>query len=199
MPSMWNKTLFYLGLVDEEEQGPATVDSPVGDVRPVTPNGGDTVPPVQSRNDAQSPVKVAPLGSGIAGRRIEPPAATRQRTSGDRVHAGAGVYVYPESMSGSPGRRMDPETRIIVARNFTDAQALADSVRAGRGVVLDLRDTEPEMVRRIVDFASGIIYALDGKMVKTSQGVILVTPSGVTLGIEERERLAALGLFSSEG
>lgn len=198
---MWNKTLFYLGLADEEEQGPATVDSPVGDVRPVTPSGGDNAPPMQPRSGGQGPVKVAPLGAGIEGRRIEPPTAMRQRMSDDRVHAEAGVYVYPgtEGAAMSPGRRMDPETRIIVARNFSDAQALADSVRDGRGVVLDLRDTEPEMVRRIVDFASGIIYALDGKMVKTSQGVILVTPTGVVLGIEERERLAALGLFSSEG
>jgi len=202
MPSMWNKTLFYLGLVDEEEQGPATVDSPVGDVRAVAPAGGDAVPPMQLRNDGQSPVKVAPLGAGIAGRRIEPPTATKQRMSDDRVHAEAGVYVYPGTDAAapmSPGRRMEPETRIIVARNFADAQALADTVREGRGVVLDLRDTEPEMVRRIVDFASGIIYALDGKMVKTSQGVILVTPTGAVLGIEERERLAALGLFSSQG
>ena len=53
------------------------------------------------------------------------------------------------------------------------------------------------MVRRIVDFASGLTYALDGKMAKTAQGVILVTPSGVTIGIAEQERLAALGLYGT--
>jgi cell division inhibitor SepF len=91
---------------------------------------------------------------------------------------------------------MEPESQIIVARNFSDAQALADAIRAGRAVVLDLRSTESEiMVRRIVDFASGLTYALDGKMSKTAQGVILVTPSGVVLGVAEQERLARLGLF----
>lgn len=90
---------------------------------------------------------------------------------------------------------MEPESQIIVARNFSDAQALADAIRSGRAVVLDLRSTEPEMVRRIVDFASGLTYALDGKMSKTAQGVILVTPTGVVLGVSEQERLARLGLF----
>ena len=52
------------------------------------------------------------------------------------------------------------------------------------------------MVRRLVDFASGLTYGLGGKMVKTAQGVILVTPSGVTIGIEERRRLAALDLYA---
>ena len=95
-------------------------------------------------------------------------------------------------------RRIDPESQIIVARNFSDAQSLADAIRAGRGVVLDLRSTEPEMVRRIVDFASGLTYALEGKMSKTAQGVILVTPAGVSLGVAEQERLARLGLFGGD-
>lgn len=90
---------------------------------------------------------------------------------------------------------MEPESQIIAARNFSDAQSLADAIRSGRSVVLDLRGTEPEMVRRLVDFASGLTYALDGKMAKTTQGVILVTPSGVTIGMAEQERLAQLGLY----
>ncbi|MFO7699748.1 MAG: cell division protein SepF, partial [Acidimicrobiia bacterium] len=82
-------------------------------------------------------------------------------------------------------------------RNFSDAQALADAIRSGRSVVLDLRGTEPEMVRRLVDFASGLTYALDGRMSKTSQGVILVTPGGVSIGMAEQDRLSALGLYGS--
>ena len=95
-------------------------------------------------------------------------------------------------------RRIHPESQIIVARNFSDAQALADAIRAGRGVVLDLRSTEPEMVRRIVDFASGLVYALEGKMSKTAQGVILVTPAGASLGVAEQERLERLGLYGGD-
>jgi cell division inhibitor SepF len=90
-----------------------------------------------------------------------------------------------------------PETEVITARNFSDAQLLADGLGNGRAVVLDLRSTEPEMVRRLVDFTSGLTYALNGKMAKISQGVILVSPAGVTVGVDELDRLAAAGLYSS--
>ncbi|MEE9472703.1 MAG: cell division protein SepF, partial [Acidimicrobiia bacterium] len=84
------------------------------------------------------------------------------------------------------------------ADSFADAQQLADHLRVRRPVVLDLRDTEPDTVRRLVDFASGITYALDATMQKIAQGVILVAPSRVVLGEGERQRLAELGLFQLE-
>jgi len=64
-------------------------------------------------------------------------------------------------------------------------------------VVLNLRATDPDMVRRLVDFASGLTYALDGTMRKTSEGVIMVLPPRVSLGREEKRRLADLGLYST--
>lgn len=201
MSSLWNKTLFYLGLVDEEEQEAGTVDSPVGEVRPVEQDStAAPLPPGMAPSDAAGSATIAKPGSGVAGRRIEPPAASRQRMSSDRTYAEAGVYIHPNAGSASDiaARRMEPESHIIVARNFSDAQTLADSIRSGRGVVLDLRNTEPEMVRRIVDFSSGLTYALDGRMAKTSQGVILITPSGVSIGTQEHDRLEKLGLFDLE-
>ena len=199
MSSMWNKTLFYLGLVDEDEQGEGIVESPVGDVTPLPHTSEGAVP--QTVSDSPKTSSVAKPGSGVAGRRVEPPASSRQRVSDDRQHAEAGVYIHPSAATsapnGVPTRRSEPESHIIVARNFSDAQTLADSIRGERSVVLDLRNTEPEMVRRIVDFASGLTYALDGKMAKSSQGVIVVTPSGVTLGVAEHERLAKLGLLDT--
>ena len=196
MASLWNKTLFYLGLVDEEEeQGPEHIEGTVTQVtepQSITP---------QAPAQPQSASSVRPPGAGVAGRRVEPPPSTRRQMSSEPQHAEAGVYVHPTA-SGVPGsesvaRRSEPESQIIVARNFSDAQILADGIRSGRAVVLDLRSTEPAMVRRIVDFASGLTYALNGKMAKTAQGVILVSPAGVTLGVAEQERLAALGLYEN--
>ncbi len=201
MSILWKKTLFYLGLVDEGEEGPPTVDSHTGAVRPISPDpslGAES----QRRVEPPTPpgvVSVARPGSGLVGRRVEPPEISRQRVSENWRHAEAGVYVHPGSGSAPPPqpppRRMEPEAHIVSAKNFSDAQTLADSLHAGRSVVLDLRATEPEMVRRIVDFASGLTYALNGKMVKTALGVILVTPAGVILGDAEQARLAKLGLF----
>jgi FtsZ-interacting cell division protein YlmF len=203
MSSMWNKTLFYLGLVDEDDQGAGTIESSVGEVTQISPVPGASRHEEQASTSEGSATSAIPKpGSGVAGRRVEPPTSSKQRVSDDRVYAEAGVYIHPGASAGRPaGRttlRSEPESHIIVARNFSDAQTLADAIRGGRSVVLDLRNTEPEMVRRIVDFASGLTYALDGKMAKTTQGVIVVTPAGVSLGVAEHDRLAALGLLDSE-
>jgi cell division inhibitor SepF len=112
--------------------------------------------------------------------------------SGTPDHAEAGLYVQEV---GGGYTRLPAESEIVVARNFSDAQTLADSIRSGRAVVLDLRSTEPEMVRRLVDFTSGLTYALDGKMAKINQGVILVTPPGVSISLVEQDRLSSLGLL----
>jgi cell division inhibitor SepF len=200
MASIWNKTLFYLGLVDEDEQAAEGGDSFTGDVRAIEPPPAQTPETAEGQGGSVTST-IRPLGA-VEGRRVEPPASTRRQVSSDPSHAEAGLYVHANDggapTSEMPTRRMEPESQIIVARNFSDAQNLADAIRVGRSVVLDLRSTEPEMVRRIVDFASGLTYALDGKMSKTSQGVILVTPAGVSIGVNEQERLARLGLFGDD-
>ncbi len=183
MATFWQKTLFYLGLVDDDTDG----DQPA-----VAP------PPAPVAGEPPRVVTARPPGS-IAGRRVDPPTSqTRQNTSWE--HAEAGVYVQPGSEGGrplDPIRSASAETEIIVARNFSDAQMLADGIRSGRAMVLDLRTTEPEMVRRLVDFTSGLTYALDGKMAKIAQGVILVSPAGVAVSSAELDRLATLGLYGS--
>jgi cell division inhibitor SepF len=185
MASFWQKTLFYLGLVDEDQ-------------------GDDGQAAPQQQQPAQAPpatptsVTARPPG-GVAGRRIDPPSGQGRTMSPRREHAEAGVYVRHDVTPATPydTGRAEAETQVITARNFSDAQLLADNIRNNRAVVLDLRSTEPEMVRRLVDFTSGLTYALDGRMAKIEQGVILVTPAGVSLSTDEQNRLAALGLFSA--
>ena len=185
MATFWQKTLFYLGLVDDDNDDGADQGGPA---------------PVPSQVPGESPrvVTARPPGS-VAGRRVDPPSsANRQNISWE--HAEAGVYVQPGSEASRPLdalQRQSLETEIIVARNFSDAQMLADGIRSGRPLVLDLRTTEPEMVRRLVDFTSGLTYALDGKMAKIAQGVILVSPAGVAVSSAELDRLATLGLYGS--
>lgn len=205
MATIWQKTLFYLGLVDEEEN----------DAAPDPPAATAPAPPAQAQVrtvEAAPPASPQPYqpqrSTGVvAGRRVEPPSAIRRRISSEPQHAEAGVIVRaagegsarPVPLPAAGGRAGDAE--IIVARTFSDAQLLADHIKSDRAVVLDLRNAEAAMVRRLVDFASGLTYGLGGKMVKTAQGVILVTPAGVSIGIEERRRLAALDLYApvSEG
>ncbi len=190
MASLWQKTLFYLGLVDEHQ---------TDDVAPVTADPGPPpIAPVETR-------VVQPARTGatpVRGRRVEPPAVSRRRMAADPTLAEAGVYL-PEredrhdTATVRTTSATAPESEVIVAKAFTDAQRLADYIRARTPVVLDLRTTEPEMVRRLVDFASGLTYALDGSMRKVAQGVILVSPPRVSLSTEERRRLSDLGLYEA--
>jgi cell division inhibitor SepF len=190
MASIWQKTLFYLGLVDDDaiKSDDGHITQSQTQVRTVEPPGR------VGRQPAPATVPATTQG-GVAGRRIEPPESSRRRMSAEPQHAEAGVLVTrvgsdgPKSSSGS--------SHIINARAFSDAQRLADHIRQGQAVVLDLRNTEPAMVRRLVDFSSGLTYALDGKMAKTSQGVILVTPPGVAIDGAEQRRLAELGLYGT--
>ncbi len=196
MASLWQKTMFYLGLVDDEEieAAEAAVEDSQQAVR--------TVDPPAPRTVEQTGPKPIRASSSVAGRRVEPPAPVRRRVSDNAEHAEAGVLVTG-GRAASPPRsreRTSPttgESAIIEARTLSDAQTLADYIREGRAVVLDLRETETAMVRRLVDFSSGLTYALDGRMVKIATGVILVTPEGGTVGVEERRRLASLGLYDT--
>ena len=92
----------------------------------------------------------------------------------------------------------DSRCEILEVTEFDDAKMLADRIRDRTPVILNLRDTDPEMVRRVIDFSTGLTYALDGSMRKTADGVILVLPPRVSLGREEKMRLSDMGLFDVE-
>lgn len=176
MASVWQKSLVYLGLVDEEQledEGEAP--------RHIAPRRTHT---------DESPIVLPSQQGQIRGRRVEPPPNARrsveQRTSMPSGAAAGAVRPVPSS---------EAQCEIIEVQEFDHAKLLADRIRDRAPVVLDLRKTEPDMVRRIVDFSTGLTYALDGAMRKTADGVILVMPPRVSIGREEKRRLADLGLY----
>jgi cell division inhibitor SepF len=58
-----------------------------------------------------------------------------------------------------------------------------------------MRRADHDLVRRVVDFSSGLIYALDGSMRKVGDGLVVVLPPRVTLSRDEKRRLASLGAY----
>jgi cell division inhibitor SepF len=94
-----------------------------------------------------------------------------------------------------PVRAAEAQSDVLVVEEFGDAKILADRVRDRVPVVLDLRLASPELVRRVIDFSSGLIYALDGKMKKVGEGLVLVLPPRTTLSRDEKRRLADLGVY----
>ncbi len=175
MSTLWQKALLYLGLVDEEALE--------GEAQP----SAEAAP-------AQAQVRTVPnAGDRPVGRRVEPPAGRRPTGSVPEamVNSGASKGAVRQVPS------MDVAAEIVEASGFADAKILADRLRERVPVVLNLRSTDPDMVRRLIDFASGLTYALDGSMRKISEGVILVLPPRVVLSRDERRRLADLGLYTT--
>ena len=61
-------------------------------------------------------------------------------------------------------------------RRFDQAQEIADRFKEGLPVIMNLEGTEREVSRRLIDFASGLCYGLNGSMEKVASGVYLLKP-----------------------
>ncbi|MGA1060906.1 MAG: cell division protein SepF [Ilumatobacteraceae bacterium] len=72
-------------------------------------------------------------------------------------------------------RNADPVT--VRPRGFEQAQEVADAFKVGQPVIMNLEGSDREIARRLIDFASGLCYALDGTMEKIANGVYLLKPS----------------------
>jgi cell division inhibitor SepF len=85
---------------------------------------------------------------------------------------------------------------LILPRSFNDAQQLADRFKIGVPVILNLQSADAELSKRLIDFASGLTYALDGGMQRIADKVFLLTPRDVELSAEDRARMLERGFFN---
>lgn len=79
---------------------------------------------------------------------------------------------------------------------FDEAQQIADALRAGTPVIAELQGCEPALRARLVDFCSGLVYALDGGLRFVGQTVLLLTPADATVSGESLAGVAAGGFFN---
>ena len=81
-------------------------------------------------------------------------------------------------------------------KRFNEAREVADRFKDGTAVIMNLQGTEDSTARRLVDFASGLVYGLDGKIELVANRVYLLTPADVEVSAEERERIAGGGFYN---
>jgi cell division inhibitor SepF len=180
MSSLFSKALVYLGLVDEDQLEAEAAE-------------------LANNNHYGEPVaQPRPVEAISEGRRVEPPptarAATRPQRRVEPPDSGPGRRVEPPLVSPVV-RPVEIQSDILVVEEFSDARVLADRVRDRVPVVLDMREADPDLVRRVIDFSSGLIYALDGSMRRVGDGLVLVLPPRVTLSRDEKRRLSSLGAY----
>jgi len=70
--------------------------------------------------------------------------------------------------------------------SFEEAQALADHLKARKQVIINFENTEPEVVRRIIDFISGTTYALEGSYHQLGKSICVFAPSNVEVARDHR-------------
>jgi cell division inhibitor SepF len=101
------------------------------------------------------------------------------------------VRTIPQSRpgSGSSIHRAEP-------KRFNEARELGERYKTGVPVIMNLQGTEDLIARRLVDFASGLVFGLEGKIELVANRVYLLTPHDIEVSAEERERLREGGFYN---
>ena len=122
------------------------------------------------------------------------PVADR-RTGTLRPVGGAGVGAVAASRAANGGGE-GVRVHLVIPKSFNDAQDVADKFKDAIPVIINLQGSEPDLSKRLIDFASGLTYALDGGMQRIADKVFLLTPRNVQVSAEERARLVEKGFFN---
>ncbi|MCL4289287.1 MAG: cell division protein SepF [Thermoleophilia bacterium] len=100
-----------------------------------------------------------------------------------------------EAVSGS-GAGSAQRVHLVMPRSFNDAQSVADKFKDSVPVILNLQNADPDLAKRLIDFSSGLTYALSGGMQRVADKVFLLTPRNVEVSAEERARMLERGFFN---
>jgi cell division inhibitor SepF len=87
---------------------------------------------------------------------------------------------------------------LVLPRSFNDAQQIADKFKQGIPVILNLQGADAELSKRLIDFASGLTYALNGGMQRVADKVFLLTPRNVEVSAEQKAQLLERGGFFNQ-
>jgi cell division inhibitor SepF len=126
---------------------------------------------------------------------------SRSRTDYDEIFADEPVRRAPAQSSRvvrplEPARAARVEVHLVVPKNFNDAQQIADKFKVDVPVILNLQGSDTELAKRLIDFCSGLTYALDGGMQRVADKIFLLTPRNVEVSAEEKARLIEKGFFN---
>lgn len=80
-----------------------------------------------------------------------------------------------------PAAKEKVSLKIMAPRSNADAAAIADLLKDGCIVLLDISNLEKEQAYRLVDFLAGVAYVIGGEMTKTNRNTIVISPRGVDI------------------
>jgi cell division inhibitor SepF len=173
---VWNRTLVYFGIAEEDEwdEDGYVTDEELQRAYAERPNVRRLAPKRREREfDDWTDPEPEPDDRTAVMRPARPRVAAVPTPSSVRVH-------------------------LVVPRSFNDAQQIADKFKDAIPVILNLQSSDQDLSKRLIDFASGLTYALDGGMQRVADKVFLLTPRNVEVSAEERARLLERGGFFNQ-
>ena len=192
-PSFMKKTMVYLGLLDDEYDE-------YDDLEDRAPRGFSAATRVEPRSQdheqaeefsgGMSRVRTIPRESAQPSQQPRPaPSNVAPRPSAVRA-VPVDPTVNPTGPAPSPA---SGKVHVVAPSRFGDAKEIADRLKDNRPVIVNLQMADRDLQRRMIDFCSGVTYALSGEMEKVADQVFLLAPTNVKVSDEERQRLVERG------
>jgi cell division inhibitor SepF len=178
---VWNRTLVYFGIAEEDdddwdEDGYVTNEE-LERTYSERPNVRRLAPRRRSSKEFDDWTDPEPTPAARS--------AMRQRQRPE---------LAPVPASPSPSVKV----HLVVPQTFQDAKTIADRFKGYTPVILNLQGVDSELSKRLIDFASGLTYALDGGMQRIADKVFLLTPANVEVSAEQRAQLLERGGFFNQ-
>jgi len=183
MASMWRRAMVYLGLQDDPEGYEYDYDGYEA--------YEDDEPAVHAPTHAR---RAEPAGDTAVAvdPRVVDPAPTVRAVPRESAREDAPRTGSIRAIAMTPSR-----VHVVEPEGFNDAQEVGDRLKASQPVILNLQSTDRDLSRRLLDFCSGICYALGGNMEKVGTRVYLLTPSNVEISADDRRRMQERGGYDA--
>jgi len=191
---MWHKTLVYFGMADEDDEYYDEQTLTPQDVRESgLPDRAATV----RRVDRGVPERM-PADRGVSQRSSR--SSRRRGVDFDDIFSEEDAFRSQRSAVvrplPTPVERTPVKVHLVEPKNFNDAQLIADKFKGDIPVILNLQRSDNELSKRLIDFSSGLTYALEGGIERVADKVFLLTPRNVEVSAEEKQRLIEKGFFN---
>jgi cell division inhibitor SepF len=139
----------------------------------------------------RQPVRTSSQGRGAVRAVPNAPRSKEDWEDGD-----GGVRVISTSAADPSSNRgvvrplpSSAKPQIVSPSGFNDVQQVADTFKRDQPVIMNLQGVDKELSRRLIDFASGMCYGLEGDMERVSDQIFLLTPHGAEVSDDERRRM----------
>ena len=185
---LWNRTLVYFGIAEEEDywdEDGYTTNEELERTYTARERANVRRLPRRQREEYD---EWSDSDAAAAQTQVARPRATREPAA---VPASR-----PRRLEAAPSPNV--KVHLVLPRSFNDAQQIADKFKEAVPVILNLQTTDQELSKRLIDFASGLTYALNGGMQRVADKVFLLTPRNVEVSAEERARLLERGGFFNQ-